>query len=242
VADKSTQLVLAALSQAAAAGPALLHPTRSSPGLFPASASGKQAARRCQEEGWLSPAPPDAEGTQHPPRYAITDAGFRHLLTQNDPRQVIEDFVRVLEARQGQAEELLTLARQMQASLATLGSHTRTLLDALRPSRPEGGLNGLFRDFSNPSKGFEGLLLEHLERHRDANASRDCPLPHLFGLLARDVPDLTLGRFHDALRRLHDAGAVYLHPWTGPLYEVPEPSCALLVGHEVAYYASARPA
>ena len=31
-----------------------------------------------------------------------------------------------------------------------------------------------------------------------------------------------------------------VHPWTGPMYEMPEPSFALLVGHEVAYYASYR--
>jgi len=29
-------------------------------------------------------------------------------------------------------------------------------------------------------------------------------------------------------------------PWTGPLYDLPEPHFALLVGHEVAYYASSR--
>ena len=50
----------------------------------------------------------------------------------------------------------------------------------------------------------------------------------------------TLGGFHDALRRLHRSGRVYLHPWTGPLYSLPDPSYALLVGHEVAYYASSQ--
>jgi hypothetical protein len=49
---------------------------------------------------------------------------------------------------------------------------------------------------------------------------------------------MSLGSFHDALRRLQDAGQIYLHPWTGPLHEIPEPPCALLVGHVVAYYAS----
>jgi hypothetical protein len=53
---------------------------------------------------------------------------------------------------------------------------------------------------------------------------------------------LTIGRFHDGLRRLHDEGQAYLHPWTGPLYAMPEPAFALLVGHEVAYYASPRAA
>ena len=53
-------------------------------------------------------------------------------------------------------------------------------------------------------------------------------------------PSLTIGQFHDSLRRLHEMEKIYLHPWTGPLYEIPEPACALLVGHEVAYYASVR--
>ena len=54
------------------------------------------------------------------------------------------------------------------------------------------------------------------------------------------MPGVTIGEFQDALRRLHDLGKIYLHPWTGPLYDIPEPSYALLVGHEIAYYASIR--
>ena len=51
---------------------------------------------------------------------------------------------------------------------------------------------------------------------------------------------MTVGRFHDALRQLYEMNRVYLHPWTGPLYEIPEPLYALLAGHEIAYYASPR--
>ena len=56
------------------------------------------------------------------------------------------------------------------------------------------------------------------------------------------VPAPTIGHFHDSLRRLHEQEKIYLHPWTGPLYEIPEPPYALLVGHEIAYYASIRKA
>ena len=66
--------------------------------------------------------------------------------------------------------------------------------------------------------------------------SVDCPLPHLY----RTLSEQTIGQFHDALRQLHSQQRIYLHPWTGPLCELPEPALALLVGHEVAYYASAR--
>jgi hypothetical protein len=54
------------------------------------------------------------------------------------------------------------------------------------------------------------------------------------------VQSLTIGLFHDGLRGLCEAQCIYLHPWTGPLYDMPEPALALLVGHEIAYYASFR--
>ena len=86
-----------------------------------------------------------------------------------------------------------------------------------------------------------GAVLAHLaDWAASAGAAQDCPLPDLYkSLSVREVPP-TIGAFHDCLRALHAGRQVYLHPWTGPLYALPEPSCALLVGHEVAYYASAR--
>ena len=69
---------------------------------------------------------------------------------------------------------------------------------------------------------------------------RDCPLAELFRSLSTLEPAPTVGLFHDALRRLHADARIYLHPWTGPLYALPEPAVALLVGHEIAYYASLR--
>ena len=51
---------------------------------------------------------------------------------------------------------------------------------------------------------------------------------------------LSIGAFHDVLRRLEESGQIYLHPWTGPLSAIPKPPYALLVGHMVAYYASLR--
>ncbi len=66
-------------------------------------------------------------------------------------------------------------------------------------------------------------------------------MPELYRQAQGRLPRLTIGQFHDVLRRLYNEGQVYLHPWTGPLYDLPEPPQALLVGHEVAYYASLRP-
>jgi hypothetical protein len=67
----------------------------------------------------------------------------------------------------------------------------------------------------------------------------DCPLPDLFRALALNSA-LTIGEFHDCLRELHADGKVTLSAWTGPLYALPEPQYALLIGHGIAYYASLR--
>ena len=57
-----------------------------------------------------------------------------------------------------------------------------------------------------------------------AAAGQDCPLPELYrSLTTREVPP-TIGEFHDCLRQLHADRTVYLHPWTGPLYALPEPA------------------
>jgi hypothetical protein len=268
VADKSSQLILAALSRAAAADDVPLHGNKTTPGLFPATAAGKQAAQRCQEEGWLatdSPAPsnPDAEhasSSDSPaatatlvkkkmavPRCRITDKGLTYLLAQVSPRQVLEDFVRVLEARQAQADELLACVRDTRQSLDALRANAEKVLHQAHV--PSGNLKALFQGFLQDSAppvptptrpdALTEVLLAELARWQKSGASEDCPLPHLFRQV-RSAARPTIGAFHDALRRLHDDEQIYLHPWTGPLYEVPEPSYALLVGHEVAYYASRR--
>jgi hypothetical protein len=85
-----------------------------------------------------------------------------------------------------------------------------------------------------------GALLAHLDHWQTARRPGDCPLPELWRCCQQEKSALTIGQFHDGLRRLHEAGKIYLHPWTGPLYEIPEPACALLIGHEIAFYASLR--
>jgi hypothetical protein len=276
VADKSDQLVLTALSRAAAAAGAVpLHGSKAAPGLFPATAAGKQAAQRCRDEGYLTPVSEEPPGEADAPAtggtatatltrkkagtqtlHGITDKGLAYLLNRVSPREVLEEFVRSLETRRAEWGELNTLARRLLESTETLQAHVAKVLD--RFPRLEGAgaasnLKALFRDFLGDSQaaGQDGsptaaadawlpLLLEELGRWQGTGSCEDCPLPELFRKVKARTPALSLGQFHDALRRLHQEGKVYLHPWTGPLYDLPEPPYTLLVGHEVAYYASVR--
>src|SRR5262245_17865086 len=226
--------MLQALSRAAAEASAVpLFAGRSGNGLFPSTAAGKQAAQRCRDEGYLLEA--GARGAAV--LCVLSDKGRTYLLGQISPRQVLEDFVRVLEAREAQVGQLLAQARQFQASLEAMRQHVTPVLDQVRRQQA-GTLNGLFENFHEaeatraPEQGdLAGRIVEALGRWKEPG---DCALPELF----RQCGAATIGAFHDALRRLDDQSRVHLHPWTGPLYAIPEPPYALLVGHAVAYFAS----
>jgi hypothetical protein len=230
VADRSSQLLLQALSRAAAESEAVpLFAGRNSTGLFPNTSAGKQAAQRCQEEGYLL----DAGKRGAVPLCTLSESGRSFLLGQVSPRQVLEDFVRVLEAREGQATQLIAQVRQMQTALESLRRQVEPVLDLVR--RPDASLNGLCKQFHEETD-LSHSVVEALVRWAESGSAEDCPLPELY----RQCRPASLGSFHDVLRRLEAEGRVYLHPWTGPLYEIPEPSYALLVGHQVSYYASYR--
>jgi hypothetical protein len=267
VADKITQQITDALTRAAAHPDGLpLYGTKSDAGLFPNTA--KPAAQKCLAEGLLRSVGTDLRGKSPRELFALSDAGWEYLLAQVNPKQVLEDFVRVLEERRGEVGELLDTARRMADSLQGLkdavarvlptvsatrlpaaeeprtisaGNHApRTRCESPTPSltvglRPE---STVMLD-APPRAELAPAVIARLA-HWSGAAGEDCPLPELYRSLSLlDAPP-TIGEFHDCLRKLHADGAVYLHPWTGPLYALPEPAYALLAGHNVAYYASTR--
>jgi hypothetical protein len=237
LADKSIQLILDALSRAVAEPGGLpLHGGKTSPGLFPTTIQAKQAAQRCKDEGLLRVVRTESRGKGVLEICTLTDQGLAFLARQASPKQVLEDLVRTLEARQSQVEALVTAARQTWASFEALKTSAERVLEHLH--RTAAGEN-------TPSPAADDsawtrILVDHLAAWQALRGSEDCPLPELYQQARAAVPGLTIGHFHDGLRQLHDRQQIYLHPWTGPLYELPQPPYALLVGHEIAYYASRR--
>jgi hypothetical protein len=223
LADRLAALILDALGRAARVPDGLpLIGARKAPGLFPASALGRQAADQSCHEGWLAPIGSDDEPSR---LFVITERGLAHLLDEITPRQVLDDVARAVDARGPQIAELITTTTALHAEWKGVQRLVASLLPRLESAqarRPEASLDDLTTILTN------------------WHASGDCPLPELFRRSRAKHSNLTIGQFHDQLRRLHDANTIYLHPWTGPLYTLPEPAFALLVGHEVAYYASLK--
>jgi hypothetical protein len=243
LADKSTAQVLNALSRAIADPQGVpLHGRKDYPGLFPGNAAGRLAALRCKEEGYLRLVRTETRGKTTHEICAITEKGVAFLLSQVSPKQVLEDFIRALEMRQGQTSQLLATASEMQVSLDFLKKLAERVLAQVQGQSSQSEAyksnNGLIP--AGGHKCCEEHLLNLMALWNESGASEDCPLPGLYRQAHERSSDLTIGQFHDDLRRLYDQERLYLHPWTGPLYAIPEPSYALLVGHEIAYYASIR--
>src|SRR5204862_5854277 len=77
----------------------------------------------------------DTKGKSPRDLYALTEPGWEFLLAQVNPKQVLEDFVRVLEARQGEVGELLDVARRMADSLQGLKDAVSRVLPAVSEAR-----------------------------------------------------------------------------------------------------------
>src|SRR5262245_18365359 len=136
VADKITQQITDALTRAAANPNGLpLYGGKSDPGLFPNTAGAKPAAQKCLADGLVRAIGTDAKGKTPRDLYALTDPGWEFLLAQVNPKQVLEDFVRVLVAQQGEVGELLDTARRMADSLQGLKDAVARVLPSVSATR-----------------------------------------------------------------------------------------------------------
>ena len=129
MADKPQQLLLDALSRAAAdPGGVPLHAAKGAPGLFAATAAGKQLAQHCKDQGYLRVVRTETRGKTVHEVCAVSEKGLAYLLSQVSPKQVLEDLVRALEARQAQFGELVQAAQAAQASLDALKTNAQQVL------------------------------------------------------------------------------------------------------------------
>jgi hypothetical protein len=241
MADKSHALILAALERAVAEPSGLpLLGSKTTPGLFAAGSAARQAAQQCKEQGYLRVVRTEPKGKTTHEICSLTEKGLAYLLEQANPRDVLQAFVGALEARQSQVGDLLSTARATQANLDALKATAERVLQQLAQRKQASSPLLCDKTSSNGAEAWLVAVVRRLGQWQASGTLDDCPLPDLYRTAREATPSLTIGRFHDGLRRLHDTAQIYLHPWTGPLYEIPEPALALLVGHEIAYYVSLR--
>lgn len=236
LAESSSNLITQALERAIAAPEGLpLFAGKQTPGLFPSAAAGKEAALRARSAELVRVVRTEGKGKSAVEICALTEKGLAHLLEQSSPRPVLESLLKAIENCEAQVSGWIAAVADNRAALDGLRGMAERVLTHL--NKPEASLPSWARNGHHDDP--ERKIVDVLRAWHAAGRTDDHPLPELFEVVRGDSK-LTLGRFHDSLRALHEKQTIYLHPWTGPLHELPRPAAALLVGHEIAYYASLR--
>jgi len=201
-------------------------------GAFPAGKPGKEAAAFCGEHGLVRSLRHDSAGRAGIEIFTISEAGVAWLRKHASAASALDSLAAAVGNRLAQLDEAARQSERQQEQLLQLATLIETLAQKARQDAAQ----------VEVCLGVEATILSELKDWPRRHPLKDCALPDLFRMLQSHRPAGTIGEFHDACRRLCEQRKVYLHPWTGPLYEMPEPALAFLFGHEIAYYASLRSA
>jgi len=245
--DRKQELLLEAL-RAALAEPAELRLFRAgrNPGLFALrSGSYAEAATEAVRRGLLEVVRSDNKGKLSIDWVRISPGGVEYLHQHDSPKIVLRQLKELLDrSRTGVPDWLSSLLGQLEsmgAQFATGMARYMQQMDALS-QRVEAALRRLEGDAVSRTGGgpvewaFDAL--RYLDIRGLEAGDGPCPLGELYRAVAQIVPDLTVRRFHDGLRRLQDHRAIRLIPWPGALGGIPEPEYTLFDGSRAICHAS----
>jgi hypothetical protein len=239
-------LILEALERALAdPEPRKLHGTKASPGIFLASsAPAKAAAQQCLEQNLIATRGELKSKGKMVPLYGVAPAGVAFLL-EHDPVR------KLLTTTQAGVEHLSRLAAgwnqtlvQVQQQLAVLGDVVQHAATRLQPPDMSQLLAGMQRPSAPAVNSATALgtpdllpeLLNFVHQQKRQAPLRPVELPQLYRFARSRQPALTMGQFHDQVRRMAETRQVRLSPFTQAMYQLAEPECAMIIGRELMYY------
>jgi hypothetical protein len=245
--DRVAEVLIAALKETLADPSAewRLYKSGKLAGLFPGrGGAGGEAAARALEQGLLESVRTEVKGKTRIEWVRLTPRGIDFLAECESPARALHSLRDALRANQQAVplwlDEMRATLRALDDRLATDAQKWQQRLEAMA-RRVEETLRRL--DAADPppevtrAYPWAADALTYLDRRRDGGAASECPLPELFGALARQHAGLSVGVFHEGLRRLRERRALRLVP-VGAGTDLSQPEYALLDGGTVLYYAA----
>jgi hypothetical protein len=244
--------------------PRVLHGGKEKAGVFAAaSAADKAAAKLCLDNGWLVKAGAlPAKGKAKKELWRISPAGIEAVLAQSDPSDLLESLRAGVERIETRSGDMIREVREnLAAALETVRTTVLAALEPLAPLKELGQIKQNLSEVLNrvkpvnvadvlnklaaaapPSPAAQGddswlaAVLRMATEQRQANPFQRLTLPQVFERLKAQRPELSLGQFHDGLRRLHQENRIRLGPYTQALATLDDPRNALYLDREVKYY------
>lgn len=237
-ADPLPLAVEALLRAAADPRPLKLHGTKASPGIFLSStAPAKSAARRCLDKGWLeSTGEFVGKGKTAKETYRITPAGIDFALKNAPEAKLLGDL---LAAADGHQQTLRQLADALDRTRRAAEAQNKLLLDLQQKKQLATGAEGCVRgETVAKSSDADWLekIVDYVRDYRRDHPHRSCSFAELYRRVAEPA-GMTIGQFHDGLRRLSRERKISLEPWTGAMSDLEEDHLALVLAKETKFYA-----
>lgn len=239
--------------------PRVLFGSKTVSGIFTSKTKATQdAARFCESAGWLERTETVVgKGRTAQNLYSFTPAGLAAALSKGDATELLKrvasnlaGFDKAVSSIPERVTELMADVARLQTTLssmrlvvdkaaAELAPPDLSTLQAIIGQSPTSAATHV-QASRKPTNGeqIETHLQDILRSWKGSGQRGDCPLPEIFQRLRDQHPSISVGEFHDVLRRLHQSRQVQLVHWALPLMEIPESDLALVAAHKVMYYAS----
>jgi len=217
------------------------------PGLFPARhGPAAEAAALALRDGLLEVARTETKGKTTIEWARPTPRGVDFLYERESPVMALHALREALRVNQAGIPQWLdqvhAAVRSLEERFVTEARHWQERLEGLE-RRLEQALERVQKAQPPLAPGvtdavpWAGDALDYLERRQGGGAEAACPFPELFGALARRHGPLSIGAFHDGLRRLQERHAVRLEP-AATVADMSQPEFALPDGGRILYFAS----
>lgn len=142
--------------------------------------------------------------------------------------RLVSECSRSLRAVGQQTEDLRRILEQVSNRLET--THQAQLARRI-PQRDNGCSDSDYCDGK-----LDEMLVSFVRASKTRTPLQPVELRDLFHHAAAQISSLSIGQFHDAVRRLNQQRRLRLLPYTQAMYQLAEPEFALVVGREVMYY------
>jgi len=249
MADRLTETLLDALKSALAApSEERLFRAGKLTGLFPGRVGvNAEAAAKALRDGLLEISRTETKGKAVIEWAKLTPRGVEFLHQHESPVCALHELRDVLHAtRSGlpawvaemrqtlaaQSERITQDSRKFEAKLDALSLRVEEALRRLETQGPS------LPPTVTETAPWAADALAYLDHRRVSGANGHCPLPELFAALAAQHPGLSVGTFHDGLRRLQRERVLRLTPFEGSPSNLPQPEYAILDGATLLYYAT----
>lgn len=249
MADRLTETLLDALKSALAAPrEERLFRAGKLTGLFPGRVGvSAEAAAKALRDGLLEITRTETKGKTVIEWAKLTPRGVEFLHDHESPVRALHELRDVLRATQAGlpawvaetrqtlarlSEQITEDARKFQAKLDALTQRVEEALRRLEAKGPS------LPPAVTTTAPWAADALTYLDHRRLTGANGHCPLPELFAALGEKHPELSIGTFHDGLRRLQRERVLRLAPFAGAPSDLPQPEYALLDGATLLYYAT----